>query len=163
MDLGRWGWKQRVLSSSPWVQDRNWLSQSSLILLCIPAIYILNVAIWICWLVLQDAGWLFAPSWHSLWRERIYSYGFSTGSWRPSSRFSLSSQGLSVTVLFCVLFLPIFLMLITMNGFSICKALLCHQGVCRAGSMLGLQDSRTGLIVEVFRIMDHLPLPIMCE
>ena len=41
-----------------------------------------------------------------------------------------------------------------------CKSLLllCHQGVCRAGAMLGLQDSRTGLIVELYRIMDLLPL-----
>ena len=84
-----WGWKQWVLSSCPWSQDAV-MRQG----LEVHIISILKVAN--CLLVHQDAGWLFASSWHCLWRERIYSSWFSAGSWRASSRFSLSSQGLSV-------------------------------------------------------------------
>ena len=31
------------------------------------------------------------------------------------------------------------------------------QGVCRAGKMLGLDDSRTGLVREIYRLIDSLP------
>lgn len=36
------------------------------------------------------------------------------------------------------------------------------QGVCRAGKMLGLDDSRTGLVREIYRLIDSLPSLFFC-
>lgn len=37
------------------------------------------------------------------------------------------------------------------------------QGVCRAGKMLGLEDQRSCLIREVYRVFDHLESAYLTE
>lgn len=111
--------------------------------------------------ILPDPGWHGPPWAHLLWRAELSAIGKRISLWWANWRVSMSgfSHELSLDLRWFLhefeQSLKVILVILSSSGNdnSLCFW-LGFEGVSRSGNQLGLDDSRSGLVTHIYRLLD---------